>query len=107
MIGDGEGQARFGDLRVAGLQSSEGMKGTFMDVVTVDPKQGCTVFAAHDLMHRPQFVEQRLRLLHAVETPCSRRGLRSSGLSAEDSRIVEDNADVSLTMNRRGDTKCR
>ena len=65
MIGDREGQAGLGDARTPLRQPGEGMKGAFMHVMAVDPEQRLAVLAPHDLMRRPQLVDQGARVVHA------------------------------------------
>ena len=65
VVGDAEGQAGLGDRRAALREPAEGVERAFVDVVAVDPEQRLAVVAAHDLVGRPQLVEQGQRLVHA------------------------------------------
>ena len=66
MIRNREREARLGHLGTAFPQPAEGMKGAFVNVVTINPEQGLAVLATHNLVHRPHLVEQSLRFPHAV-----------------------------------------
>ena len=53
MVGHAEGQTRFGDRHAPLGQPAEGMEGTLMDVMAVDPEQRLAVVAADDLVGVP------------------------------------------------------
>ena len=65
MVGDREGQAGLGHAGTALRQPGECVKGAFMHVMAVDPEQQLAVLAAHDLVRRPQLVDQGARVVHA------------------------------------------
>ena len=65
MVGDAESEPGLRHRAAACLHLAEGVKRAFVHVVPVDPEQRGAVLAAHDLVRRPQFVEQGLRFIHA------------------------------------------
>ncbi len=58
MIGDAEGEPRFGHGAPARFHLAEGVERAFVHVMAVDPEQRGAVLAARDLMRRPQLVDQ-------------------------------------------------
>ena len=64
MIGYSESEPRFDDLRVPFHKLGEGMKRSFMYIMTIYPQQRLAVITSHNLMCAPKFVDDRLRLFH-------------------------------------------
>src|SRR5215471_14437305 len=74
MIGDSEGETWLGDPRAARLELAESVERSLMHVMAVDPQQRLAVIAPHDLVGRPQLVEQGQRLAHGGSKGTKRRG---------------------------------
>ncbi len=64
MVGDAEGQRGLGHRATALMHLRKRMERSFMHIVAVDPEQRRSVLAPGDLVRRPQFVDQSLRLAH-------------------------------------------
>src|SRR5262249_59432972 len=58
MVGHPEGETWLGNTRAACLELAEGIERSLMHVVAIDPQQRLAVVAPHDLVGRPQLVEQ-------------------------------------------------
>ena len=50
---------------VSGALSYSGQQGRIGALMAIDPEQRLAVLAAHDLVRRPQFVDQGARVVHA------------------------------------------
>ena len=53
MVGHAVGQSRFSDRRSPLRQPAEGMEGTLVDVMAIDPEQGLAVVATDNLVGIP------------------------------------------------------
>src|SRR6185437_5919429 len=69
MVGDAERQIRLGNRTATCLHLAEGVERAFMDVMAIYPEQGSTVFAARDLVRRPEPIDQSLWLTHRGARP--------------------------------------
>ena len=64
MVGDPESQLRLGNTAATRHHLTEGMKRTLMHIMPVYPEERGPVVAAHNLVRRPQFVDQGLGFVH-------------------------------------------
>ena len=65
VVRDAESQGGLSNGASARLHLAEGVERALMHEMPVDPQQRGAVLAPHDLMRRPQLVDQGLRLAHA------------------------------------------
>ena len=79
MVGDAEGERRLGDRPARAFDLVEGVKRALVHVMAVDPQQRRAVFAAHDLVRRPELIDDGLQSAHARQLVPGPRACKGCG----------------------------
>ncbi len=69
MIRHSERETRLRNRRATLRQPAEGVKGTFMHVMAINPEQRLAVIATHNFVRHPKFIDRGLGIGH-VERLC-------------------------------------
>src|SRR5499427_3155015 len=107
MVGNSECQPRFGNPATALLHLAESVERPFVHIVPVDPKQGGSVVATHNLMRRPQLVYEGQGLTHTGSSLMVAALLRVRNIVDRSSRTLNNRGASPHNREPKGESSCR